>query len=406
MSDPQAAAAMAAAMAAAVRDFNTELWTLYAFGVAVTILRTVARVKAVGFRDLQADDFIIWIAILLYTTQSTLAYFAVNHGQGLANNGMTDAQRAALSVDSEEYELRVFGSKIQVIGWTSYCCLIFTLKIAVLVFYVRLMEGLSKKFRIRIWVGFGIVLSTFLASIITIYAACRPLHKYWQINPDPGNICQGAVARPIVWVTFISSVLTDIYLIMIPIPMLWGTKLRMAKKVAATIVLGAGLFVLVCSLLKTIFVIVDAEHGAELAGRWGTREAFVSVITTNLPMIFPLVRAWLKPLFGSGFFSSHSPSKNPVGFRTIGGGYHHSSHKTGGSRERNGSSPYAASGLSISESEERIFQNVKMQNISINSEPVSDLQRPRDIVVNTEFRMTEERHMKDVEKNTGRVQKA
>ena len=204
--------------------------------------------------------------------------------------------------------------------------------------------------------------------------------------------------------------------------MLWGTKLRMVKKVAATIVLGAGVFVLICSLLKTIFVIVvslnaahirqyllthpqDAEHGAELAGRWGTREAFVSVITTNLPMIFPLVRAWLKPLFGSGFFSSHSPSKNPVGFRTIGGGYHHGSNKTGGSRGRNDSSPYAASGLSISESEERIFQNVKMQNISINSEPVSDLQRPRDIVVNTEFRMTEERHMKDVEKNSGRVHK-
>lgn len=43
---------------------------------------------------------------LLYTTQSTLAFFAVNHGQGLANNGMTDAQRAALDVNSEEYDLR------------------------------------------------------------------------------------------------------------------------------------------------------------------------------------------------------------------------------------------------------------------------------------------------------------
>jgi hypothetical protein len=138
----------------------------------------------------------------------------------------------------------------------------------------------------------------------------------------------------------------------------------------------------------------DAEHGAELAGRWGTREAFVSVITTNLPMIFPLVRAWLKPLFGSGFFSSHSPSKNPVGFRTIGGGYHNGSNKTGGSRGRNDSSPYAASGLSINESEERIFQ------------PVSELQRPRDIVVNTEFRMTEERYMQDGKNNSGRVHKA
>lgn len=62
MADPEAAAA--AAMAAAVRDFNTELWTLYAFGVAITILRTYARVKAVGFGNLQADDFIIWLAIV------------------------------------------------------------------------------------------------------------------------------------------------------------------------------------------------------------------------------------------------------------------------------------------------------------------------------------------------------
>ena len=66
--------------------------------------------------------------------------------------------------------------------------------------------------------------------------------------------CQAAVGRPIVWVTFISSVITDLYLIMVPLPMLRGTKLRLAKKMAATFVLGAGIFVLICSLLKTVFV--------------------------------------------------------------------------------------------------------------------------------------------------------
>ena len=129
MSDSAAQAAVAAAIAAALRTFNTELWTLYAFGVLVTILRTYARVKAVGVRDLRADDYIVWLAIVritgssgsftsasianagptpqfLYTTQSTLAYFAVNHGQGLANNAMTDAERAALSPGSTEYHLR------------------------------------------------------------------------------------------------------------------------------------------------------------------------------------------------------------------------------------------------------------------------------------------------------------
>jgi hypothetical protein len=42
----------------------------------------------------------------LYTTQTTLAFYAVNYGQGLANNSMTDDQRAALSPESIEYQLR------------------------------------------------------------------------------------------------------------------------------------------------------------------------------------------------------------------------------------------------------------------------------------------------------------
>lgn len=41
---------------------------------------------------------------------------------------------------------------------------------------------------------------------------------------------------------------------MIPLPMLWGTTLKLAKKIGSTLVLGAGVFVLVCSLLKTVFV--------------------------------------------------------------------------------------------------------------------------------------------------------
>lgn len=43
---------------------TVELWTLYSFGVAVTLLRTYARVRAVGWRNLRADDYLIWIAIV------------------------------------------------------------------------------------------------------------------------------------------------------------------------------------------------------------------------------------------------------------------------------------------------------------------------------------------------------
>lgn len=38
--------------------------------------------------------------------------------------------------------------------------------------------------------------------------------------------------------------------------MLWKSSLKLFKKVAATIVLGAGVFVLVCATLKSVFVLI------------------------------------------------------------------------------------------------------------------------------------------------------
>lgn len=63
-SSPAAAAAMQAAMEAALRAFNTELWTLYSFGVLITCLRTYSRITSVGFSNLRADDYIVWLAVV------------------------------------------------------------------------------------------------------------------------------------------------------------------------------------------------------------------------------------------------------------------------------------------------------------------------------------------------------
>lgn len=41
-----------------------ELWTLYSIGVAITLLRTYARWRTVGWRNLRLDDLLIWIGIV------------------------------------------------------------------------------------------------------------------------------------------------------------------------------------------------------------------------------------------------------------------------------------------------------------------------------------------------------
>jgi hypothetical protein len=48
---------------------------------------------------------------LFYTAQAALAYSVGNAAQDLANNSMTDAQRAALSPDDQEYRFRCVSSQ-------------------------------------------------------------------------------------------------------------------------------------------------------------------------------------------------------------------------------------------------------------------------------------------------------
>ncbi|KAJ5115731.1 hypothetical protein N7456_000079 [Penicillium angulare] len=370
---------------------NVELWTLYSIGVAVTILRTYARVKTVGLRNLRLDDYLIWVGVIFYTAQTALAYSVGTFAGGLANNSMTTAQRSALLVTDPEYHSRVFGSKIQIAGWTTYVALINSLKLSMLAFYLRLMEGLGRRYQIPIYVGFGFVAASFVASVITIFASCRPFHNNWQISPDPGNVCQPAIAKPVIAVTFAANLLTDPYLIFIPIPMLWKSSLKTIKKIATTIVLSAGIFILVCATLKSVFLLVEPDDGAQIADEWGTRETFVAVITTNLPMVFHLFRIWLTKAFGSKFGSSHKTNyKSPSGgFQTIGGGGDYASRKGRGPA----STDPITIGMTFTESEERMMEDdIKMRNMKTYATPVSEGETPSTsaIVVSNQIDITHE----------------
>ncbi|ATY66095.1 triacylglycerol lipase [Cordyceps militaris] len=345
----------AGAAAAAEVAFITELWTLYAVGLSATMLRTYARVRAVGVRGLRADDYFVWVGILFYTAQSALGHEVGHAANGSANNGMSETQRESLDPNSDEYMKRVLGSKIQVAGWSTYVCLMTSLKISMLFFLTRLMFGLGRSFQLRICIGFILVITTFITCLVSIFAFCRPFRNYWAIYPDPGRSCQAAISLPIVWSTFATNVSTDIYLIMIPIPILWQSSLALSKKIASTVVLGAGIFVLVCAVLKSAFILADPINGAQLAGSWGTREAFVAVMTTNLPMIFPLIKRWLRPLLPKQLSASPKVEKSPEGFRTIGGG------GPGAEARRRPASANALTGLSCSASEELVADETKKE---------------------------------------------
>ncbi|KAI0437963.1 hypothetical protein F4803DRAFT_536810 [Xylaria telfairii] len=372
--DPAEVAAAKAA-ASAFQQFVTEDFTLFAIGFVVTITRTIARVKQVGFKGLQGDDYLVWLAMLIYSAETALAYSVGAVAMGLANNGMTEEERRTLDPNSPEYHTRVTGCKIQLSGWSTYSALLWTLKASLLVFYIRLTSGLGRTYLRRIYIGFAILAATYLAATLNLFLGCRPFNRYWQINPDPGDGCQPATSTRIVWVYASLNIISDLYLLSIPIPMLWNTTLALPKKLGLMVLFSGGIFIIVCALIRAVLIVTDPVGGAQVAGSWAVRETFVAVITTNLPMVFPLISGWIKPIITSlarsmrtGTYEKSTDGKFRKSVATFGGGVLNG--QNGRNRTPRTANPLP--GLTFTESEERILSQgqVKLQDLTAHSQQV------------------------------------
>ncbi|KAH8780078.1 hypothetical protein F5883DRAFT_690009 [Diaporthe sp. PMI_573] len=271
---------------------HTEVFTLLGVGLAVTGLRTFLRYKqCAGFSNFQADDYLILVAAVVYSAETFLAYSVGAWWFGLANNAMTDEEREALQPNDPEFSLRVNGSKTQLAGWSSYTFLLWILKACMCSFYLRLTAGLEG-FHVKIYIGFVLIVSTWLAVLFGILFGCGlPFKKNWQIHPDPGNYCQPAVSRIDIFMTLVFNVLTDLYLMSIPLPLLWKSRVSRIKKAALLFCFSGGIFVTMAGILRCIYIVTDNMNGAQLAGSWAVRETFVAVVTTNLPMLSPVIQA-------------------------------------------------------------------------------------------------------------------
>jgi hypothetical protein len=110
-------------------------------------------------------------------------------------------------------------------------------------------------------------------------------------------------------------------------------------------------------------------------------------------MVFPLFKKWLRPLLGSSARTTDGQYKKPDGFRSIGGGGgdSHSHRRRGGTNGTRGTNPLT--NISYTESEERIVNEIKLQNMKTAAGPTahSDQKVNAGIVVKTEFDISEDR---------------
>ena len=72
--------------------------------------------------------------------------------------------------------------------------------------------------------------TTLVAVVLATLTECQPFDHYWQVIPDPGSSCRLGYANLITM--GVCDVITDIYLVTIPIPLVIASTMRLKKKVS------------------------------------------------------------------------------------------------------------------------------------------------------------------------------
>ncbi|KAL4920919.1 hypothetical protein BDW62DRAFT_220364 [Aspergillus aurantiobrunneus] len=167
---------------------------------------------------------------------------------------------------------------------------------------VSLATGLSHPpARVRFaYVLLGVI---YLAVALTMLLSCQPMHRFWQVDPHPGNTCQPARSRVYVLVVMIPNVLTDLYLLSVPLPLLWAVRIGLRKKESLMALFSGVIFVGVAAIVRAIVVLTAGLNGAVDGSKWACRESFVSIIVANLPVIQPMIRRGAKRIGLSALFS-------------------------------------------------------------------------------------------------------
>ncbi|KAM5349158.1 hypothetical protein ACJ41O_008981 [Fusarium nematophilum] len=284
-----------------------EQFVLLSIGLVTIGIRISVRWRQVGPAAWQLDDYLMPLTGLVFTAETVAAYLVGAKFQGLTNSYMTDAERAALDPDSTEHYNRVWGSKIQVIGWSFYAAILWMLKFCVTAFYGRLTSGLTH-LKTRVKIAYVILAVTYAAVALTILLSCQPMHHFWQVTPDPGTLCKPTNSPAYVLVVVIPNILTDIYLLSIPLPLLWGVNISLRRRLTLMLLFSGALFIMMAGTIRAVVILTSGVEGAISGSSWACRETFVAIIVTNLPIIQPLLRKGASMIGLSVLFSRQTRS--------------------------------------------------------------------------------------------------
>lgn len=111
----------------------------------------------------------------------------------------------------------------------AYTPSITTVKWSILLLYIRLFPSSARTFRICTYALMAFVFAYSFAGFWIILFACKPMAKIWDLSIKGGS-CVNRNGLSIAGSSL--NILTDILMIILPIPMIWGLQLPIGQRIS------------------------------------------------------------------------------------------------------------------------------------------------------------------------------
>jgi hypothetical protein len=177
-------------------------------------------------------------------------------------------------------------------------------KLSIIAAYHRIFP--TRTIRRIMYVLAAFIIAVWAVGIFTTVFQCSPISGAWNFDIQPKCIS----VMKVYYFTTAFSILSDILLVILPLPLFWKLKLPVREKWIVTVLFGLGLFASVASIMR-ITVLHDVQNtdatiGAVPTLNWSVAEVGTGIICACIPCTKPL----FKKLLPGKFSTSRSRSRS------------------------------------------------------------------------------------------------
>ncbi|KAJ3543701.1 hypothetical protein NM208_g3432 [Fusarium decemcellulare] len=222
-------------------------------------------------------DYLTMGACLCCMVRLALIHVVLTWG---TNNVPAAVRETKVFTQTELYQ-REIGSKFAIANRVFYNSLLWLQKLVLLDVYRRLL--LNLRFERTIMISFLVVFfATYVAVQVTTFSECKPFHLYWQVVPDPGSCAKAQMQLIVVGVL---NIITDMMLLVVPIPLFFSLKTSWKRKLRLYVLFTLGIFIVAITVIRLPINAINKDSQVNRT-TWASTELLTATIVVNAPTLY------------------------------------------------------------------------------------------------------------------------